>query len=85
MARSLYSLDKAAAKAQADEAYQAQFERFRPDGWPYCPRCDEDELYSLAEPPTVATICGCYSLGCGFAPRRADFRDFMPPRSGGQP
>lgn len=39
------------------------YRRWRPDGWPYCPRCDEDELYSLATPATVETICGCYRCG----------------------
>jgi hypothetical protein len=39
------------------------YRRWRPDGWPYCPRCDEDELYSLADPATVETICGCYRCG----------------------
>lgn len=23
------------------------FKEFRSDGWPYCPRCEEDELYSV--------------------------------------
>lgn len=45
--------------AELDTTYK----RFRADGWPYCPRCDEDELYSLADPPTVQTICGCYRCG----------------------
>jgi hypothetical protein len=39
------------------------FRRWRADGWPYCPHCGEDELYSLAIPATVATICGCYRCG----------------------
>ena len=39
------------------------FRRWRADGWPYCPRCDEDELYSVAVPATVETICGCYRCG----------------------
>lgn len=40
--------------------------RFRADGWPYCPRCGEDELYSLANPATVETIVGCYR--CNWKP-----------------
>jgi hypothetical protein len=24
------------------------FSHFRSDGWPYCPRCDKDEVYTLA-------------------------------------
>jgi len=39
---------------------EVSYKRFRPDGWPYCPRCDEDELWSPAVPATVATIVGCY-------------------------
>jgi hypothetical protein len=23
------------------------FKEFRKDGWPFCPRCEEDELYSV--------------------------------------
>lgn len=36
------------------------FSVMRPDGWPLCPQCGEDELYSLANPATVETIVGCY-------------------------
>lgn len=55
-----------------------EYKRFRPDGWPFCPQCDEDELYSLAIPASVETICGCYRCGPWpivdpFAPR-ADTR-----------
>jgi hypothetical protein len=46
-----------------------QYTRFRDDGWPFCPCCDEDELYSLAIPATVATIVCCYR--CGWRPARA--------------
>ena len=35
----------------------------RDDGWPICPFCDEDELYSLDLPPTRESICGCYRCG----------------------
>jgi hypothetical protein len=35
----------------------------RPDGWPLCPTCGEDELYSLAIQPTPETIVGCYRCG----------------------
>jgi len=34
---------------------------FREDGWPMCPQCGEDELYSLDMPATVASIVGCYA------------------------
>ena len=40
----------------------------RSDGWPFCPHCGEDELYSLEVPATVSTIVGCYR--CGWKPSR---------------
>ncbi len=40
----------------------------RADGWPLCPQCEHDELYSLADPPTIETIEGCYA--CNWKPRR---------------
>lgn len=50
------------------------FGRFRPDGWPCCPQCDEDELWSpfLPKPPDyrpgtleeyVAAGLRCYLCG----------------------
>ena len=36
---------------------------YRPDGWPLCPNCGQDELYSLSIPPTIETIRGCYLCG----------------------
>lgn len=42
------------------------FVKFRSDGWPLCPVCGEDELYSLAVPATVETIVGCYR--CNWKP-----------------
>lgn len=33
----------------------------RADGWPLCPACGADELYSLADPATIGTIGGCYA------------------------
>lgn len=33
----------------------------RADGWPLCPRCGDDELYSLMVPATIETIAGCYA------------------------
>jgi hypothetical protein len=41
---------------------------WRADGWPYCPSCGEDELYSLSVPATVETIVGCYL--CRWRPPR---------------
>ena len=35
----------------------------RSDGWPLCPSCGEDELYSLDEPATIESIVGCYLCG----------------------
>lgn len=29
------------------EIGKAQYKEFRKDGWPFCPNCEEDELYSL--------------------------------------
>jgi hypothetical protein len=31
--------------------------------WPDCPRCEENELFSLDVPATVESIVGCYSCG----------------------
>ena len=42
------------------------YREHRADGWPLCPRCEEDELYSLDVPPTIPTIVGCYR--CGWRP-----------------
>lgn len=51
------------------------YKEFRQDGWPLCPRCHEDELYSNVmmawngegERPTVqdciAAEMGCYRCG----------------------
>jgi len=35
----------------------------RADGWPACPVCGWNELYSLAVPPTADTIAGCWVCG----------------------
>jgi hypothetical protein len=49
---------------------RTEYIEFRKDGWPLCPRCGEDELYSLRwmgpDPPPslgefIDTIEGCYS------------------------
>jgi hypothetical protein len=39
---------------------------YRADGWPLCPGCGEDELYSLAEHASVETIVACYR--CSWRP-----------------
>jgi hypothetical protein len=36
---------------------------WRADGWPLCPSCGDDDLYSLELPATARTICGCYRCG----------------------
>ena len=36
------------------------YREFRDDGWPLCPQCGEDELWSPASPATIETISGCY-------------------------
>ncbi len=56
---------------------EKMYTEFRNDGWPLCPRCGEDELFTLAlwpdwqvsTPPLawcVARIDGCYR--CAWAP-----------------
>lgn len=40
--------------------------RRRDDGWPFCPGCDEDELWSSAIPATEETIVSC--LRCDWKP-----------------
>jgi predicted RNA-binding Zn-ribbon protein involved in translation (DUF1610 family) len=45
------------------------YKRYRADGWPYCPQCDEDELWSNGMPACVETIVGCYSCGWQAASR----------------
>lgn len=36
---------------------------WRKDGWPLCPLCGDDELYSLEIPATAETIRACYRCG----------------------
>lgn len=62
-------------KPIATKLLSNHFRRFRDDGWPYCPHCEEDELYSFlmlrwngeGERPTVAecvsTGMKCYRCG----------------------
>jgi predicted RNA-binding Zn-ribbon protein involved in translation (DUF1610 family) len=49
--------------AGAEQVYP----RRRTDGWPLCPACGDDELWSAEIPATVETIVSC--LGCGWRPR----------------
>lgn len=30
----------------SDQKHKLRYTHFRADGWPLCPQCDEDELYS---------------------------------------
>jgi predicted RNA-binding Zn-ribbon protein involved in translation (DUF1610 family) len=48
------------------EAYR----EFRKDGWPLCPGCGDDELWSNAVPASIETIVGC--LNCGWKPGRCE-------------
>lgn len=41
----------------------ALYKCFREDGWPYCPNCGEDELWSSRTPATITSIVGCYYCG----------------------
>ncbi len=57
-------------------ALHARFSSFRSDGWPHCPSCGADELYSLANWPSaderpslewfLERLDGCY--GCNWKP-----------------
>lgn len=42
------------------------FPHRRADGWPLCPQCGDDELFSSSIPATEATIAGCYA--CNWKP-----------------
>lgn len=66
-------LDRAGAHADArrctettgkDGLHRYDVAEVGADGsWMSCPWCGEDELYSLAQPPSLAYLDGCY--GCG--------------------
>jgi hypothetical protein len=49
----------------------------RADGWPLCPRCGEDELWSAGDEtdqsfkPTIESIAGCYM--CGWEPIKREW------------
>jgi hypothetical protein len=68
LCRFVRSRDEARARARtmAPAAATIAAARRRPDGWPLCPKCGEDELYSVANPPTEDTIRGCYN--CNWRP-----------------
>lgn len=43
------------------------YTRHRADGWPLCPQCGDDELWSSENEAMIETIVSC--LGCGWRPR----------------
>lgn len=53
----------AGSAAEANRAAAEFRMTYRDDGWPLCPRCGEDELYSLATYASIETIAGCYRCG----------------------
>lgn len=61
------------ADSLAEARARRQYKRFRDDGWPYCPQCDEDELWSSALYASIHTIVGCYR--CDFRPEPAGPRE----------
>lgn len=43
--------------------------RLKPNGWPLCPCCNDDELYSLAMPAgSSSELDGCYACGTSHGP-----------------
>jgi hypothetical protein len=45
---------------------------YRVDGWPLCPRCGEDELWSGKIPASAVDELSCYLCGwSGFVPAKA--------------
>lgn len=53
----------AASITGVDGAHRYDVAELRADGWPLCPWCGEDELYSLAAPASERAIAGCYLCG----------------------
>lgn len=53
-------LDRAREEKREVRVRVRCFYESRPDGWPLCPVCGEDELWSGALAATPATIEGCY-------------------------
>ena len=50
----------------SEPATDPAYVRRRDDGWPLCPGCDEDELWSNSVPATEETIVSC--LRCNWRP-----------------
>jgi len=53
----------AGGPAESPSEVKQAFSEHREDGWPLCPACGEDELYSLDFPASIDTISGCYNCG----------------------
>ncbi len=47
-------------------------QRYRADGWPLCPSCGEDELYSLQLYPKITDQLACYRCGWSGAVKVVD-------------
>ena len=45
------------------EKAEVIYREYRDDGWPFCPNCGMDELFSVDKIPTIDNIIGCYSCG----------------------
>lgn len=58
--------DSVPAAEGARPAVEPYYSEHRADGWPLCPGCREDELWSSATPATIETIVSC--LWCGWKP-----------------
>jgi hypothetical protein len=62
------------------------FKEYRKDGWPFCPRCEEDELYShlmlgWSNPDSTPTVQQCIESGmtcyqCSWTLPKANARIF---------
>jgi hypothetical protein len=66
--RARIDANKCQAMTGRDGRHRYDVAELREDGWPLCPFCGEDELYSQADPPAVDKICGCYICGTTYRP-----------------
>jgi hypothetical protein len=60
------ALPPAPADEVIDEVAQPLYNARRPDGWPLCPQCGTDNLWSPGVPATEASIVHCEA--CGWRP-----------------
>jgi hypothetical protein len=58
--------NKCQGMAGRDGRHRYDVAELRADGWPFCPWCGEDELYSQMVPATRERICGCYRCGTSY-------------------